>query len=33
VILYVDGDNEAAIRTYSGLGFTRRTLDVQYARP
>jgi mycothiol synthase len=32
VILYVDGDNEAAIRTYSGLGFTRRTLDVQYAR-
>jgi mycothiol synthase len=32
VILYVDGDNEAAIRTYSGLGFTRSALDVQYAR-
>jgi mycothiol synthase len=32
VILYVDGDNDAAVRTYSGLGFTRRALDVQYAR-
>jgi mycothiol synthase len=33
VVLYVDGDNEAALRTYSGLGFTRRTLVVLYARP
>jgi mycothiol synthase len=32
VILYVDGDNTAAVRTYSGLGFTRSALDVQYAR-
>jgi mycothiol synthase len=32
VILYVDGDNTAAVRTYSGLGFTRAALDVQYAR-
>jgi mycothiol synthase len=32
VILYVDGDNTAALRTYSGLGFTRSALDVQYAR-
>ena len=32
VILYVDGDNDAAVRTYSGLGFTRSSLDVQYAR-
>jgi mycothiol synthase len=32
VILYVDGDNDAALRTYSGLGFTRSALDVQYAR-
>jgi mycothiol synthase len=33
VMLYVDGDNTAAVRTYSGLGFTRAALDVQYARP
>lgn len=33
VMLYVDGDNTAAVRTYSGLGFTRTALDVQYARP
>jgi mycothiol synthase len=33
VILYVDGDNDAAVRTYSGLGFERSSLDVQYARP
>lgn len=33
VILYVDGDNTAAVRTYSGLGFTRAALDVQYAHP
>jgi mycothiol synthase len=33
VMLYVDGDNDAAVRTYSGLGFTRAALDVQYARP
>ncbi len=32
VLLYVDGDNAAAVRTYSGLGFTRAALDVQYAR-
>lgn len=32
VILYVDGDNAAAVRTYSGLGFDRSALDVQYAR-
>jgi mycothiol synthase len=31
VMLYVDGDNTAALRTYSGLGFTRSALDVQYA--
>lgn len=33
VMLYVDGDNTAAVRTYSGLGFTRAALDVQYAHP
>lgn len=32
VILYVDADNGAAVRTYSGLGFERSALDVQYAR-
>lgn len=31
VELYVEGDNEAAIRTYQRAGFTRRRADVQYA--
>jgi mycothiol synthase len=31
VMLYVDGDNTAAIRLYSGLGFTHTTTDVMYA--
>ncbi|PPK92062.1 mycothiol synthase [Kineococcus xinjiangensis] len=30
VDLYVDGDNAAAVRLYSGLGFARAALDVQY---
>lgn len=29
VVLYVDGDNAAAVRTYDALGFTRRATDVQ----
>ena len=33
VILYVDEDNVAAIRTYAGLGFTDREVHRQYARP
>jgi mycothiol synthase len=33
VILYVESDNEAAIATYSKLGFTRTQTHVQYARP
>lgn len=30
VILYVDGDNGAAVAVYSGLGFVRRSVDVMY---
>jgi folate-binding protein YgfZ len=33
VILYVESDNEAAIATYSKLGFTHTQTHVQYARP
>lgn len=32
VVLYVDGDNTAAIRLYQRLGFSRRSLDVMYRR-
>jgi mycothiol synthase len=32
VLLYVDEDNHAAIRTYERLGFTRYGTDVQYSR-
>jgi mycothiol synthase len=32
VLLYVEGDNAAALRTYAGLGFVRRGADVRYAR-
>lgn len=32
VMLYVDGDNEAAIRTYTALGFTKWKADVLYGR-
>jgi mycothiol synthase len=32
VILYVDGDNTAAIRTYERAGFTVSSTDVMYAR-
>lgn len=31
-VLYVDGDNTAALRTYERAGFTRAAVDVQYAR-
>lgn len=31
VLLYVDGDNTAAIAVYEKLGFTRSALDVMYA--
>jgi mycothiol synthase len=31
-VLYVDGDNERAVRTYERTGFTRAAADVQYAR-
>ncbi len=31
VILYVDGDNPAALRVYRGLGFTTRSVDRMYA--
>ena len=31
VMLYADGDNTAAIRLYSGLGFTHTATDVMYA--
>ena len=33
VVLYVDGDNQAAIRTYTGLGFRSIMVDVMYAKP
>ena len=32
VVLYVDGDNEAALRTYTGLGFRSIMVDVMYSR-
>ena len=32
VILYVEGDNAPAIAVYSRLGFTRYSVDVQYAQ-
>jgi mycothiol synthase len=32
VVLYVDGDNYAAIRTYTGLGFRSIMVDVMYSR-
>ncbi len=31
VILYVDGDNPAALKVYRGLGFTTRSVDRMYA--
>jgi mycothiol synthase len=31
-MLYVDADNAAAVRTYSGLGFTRWDVDLQFSR-
>ena len=33
VVLYVDGDNQAAIRTYTGLGVRSIMVDVMYAKP
>jgi mycothiol synthase len=32
VLLYVDGDNTAALRTYRGLGFMPAALDVMYGK-
>lgn len=32
VVLYVDGDNTAALRTYTALGFRSIMVDVMYAR-
>jgi mycothiol synthase len=32
VLLYVEGDNAAAVRVYEKLGFTRWSTDVSYAR-
>lgn len=32
-MLYVDADNDAAIRTYTALGFTRWDVDAMFARP
>jgi len=31
VVLYVDGDNTAALRTYTGLGFRSMMVDVMYS--
>ncbi|GAB6937040.1 mycothiol synthase [Isoptericola variabilis] len=31
-VLYVDGDNAAALATYAGAGFERAAVDVQYAQ-
>ncbi|MEP6651151.1 MAG: GNAT family N-acetyltransferase, partial [Lapillicoccus sp.] len=33
VILYVDGDNPAALKVYRGLGFKTRSVDRMYAGP
>lgn len=33
VVLYVDGDNRPAIRTYTGLGFRSIMVDVMYSHP
>jgi mycothiol synthase len=33
VVLYVDGDNRAATRTYTGLGFRSIMVDVMYSHP
>ncbi|SNC73661.1 mycothiol synthase [Kytococcus aerolatus] len=33
VELYVDGDNDPAVRTYGGLGFERAAVDRQYGPP
>ncbi len=32
VVLYVDEENVAAVRTYEGLGFTDREVHRQFAR-
>jgi mycothiol synthase len=32
VVLYVDGDNPAALQTYSRLGFRSIMVDVMYSR-
>ncbi len=33
VVLYTEGDNEPAIRTYTRAGFTRSAVDVMYGTP
>ena len=33
VMLYVEADNTAAVRTYQGLGFTTYGVDTAYASP